>query len=83
MFQITLILKNQSTCKIINLYLGENYSWHKINYMRKLSNSQKSPFNQGLFKNCSYVFLNKKYYRGQEEAFKKYIEWNKILENKN
>jgi hypothetical protein len=49
--------------------------------MRKLSKSQKSPFNLGFIKNCSYLFCNKKYYNTQEDDMsKKYIDWAKILD---
>ncbi len=84
-FQLQLLLINQSTCnKYIKQYIGENYSWHRINYMRKLSKSQKSPFNKGFIKNCSFIFCYKKYYyKKKEEYLNDHIEWIEILEVKN
>lgn len=52
-FQLKILVVNQTS--------WENYTWHKLPYMRKLSGSQMSPFNYGLCLNISYVLCYKKY----------------------
>jgi len=52
--------------------------------MRKISKSQKSPFNKKFINNCSYVFRYKKYYNKKKEAYlNDHIDWVEILEDKN
>jgi len=96
-FQVQICLVNQSTCKniiylydyILNFFFiyllihsGENYAWHKINYMVKLSQSVKSPFRKSLCENISYVWNYRKYIKKEddnENGARNYIEWKNAV----
>ncbi len=57
------------------LILGENYCWNKISYMKYLSGSNKSPFDEGCKRNFSYVFCNKSFLQNEEKS----INWKKQI----
>jgi hypothetical protein len=71
-FQFQIILVGQTTY--------ENYAWHKLNYMLKLSGTQKSPFNFGIKNNLSLVYCRKKWIKNDENNdFNDILDWKKIL----
>lgn len=52
-FQLKILFVNQTS--------WENYTWHKLPYMRKLSGSQLSPFDYGFWLNVSFVLCHWRY----------------------
>ena len=72
-FQFQILIINQTTY--------ENYAWHKINYMTKLSGSQKSPFNLGFINNIKVVYCRKNFLKMKKDDiwnFKDMIDWKFI-----
>ena len=66
---------------IVNKTTYENYAWHKINYMKKLSGTKNSPFNLGLIKNIQVVYCRKKFLKIKKDDiwnFKDMIDWKFI-----
>lgn len=68
-FQLFLAWKNQTT--------WENYSWHKIPYIRDTTHSQKSPFDKGFSVNIKYILCYKATLKKYNSS---YIPWKKLME---
>jgi hypothetical protein len=47
--------------------------------MIKLSQSQKSPFDLGLFKNIQFVYCRKEYEKIKDTFINSHIDWKQIL----
>jgi hypothetical protein len=51
--------------------------------MIKLSHSQRSPFNHGLYRNIQYVCCRRKFEKSKEDCVNSHIDWKQILKLKN
>jgi palmitoyltransferase len=72
-FQFQILFINQTTY--------ENYAWHKIQYMKKLSGSQNSPFNLGFVQNFKIVYRRNNFLKLKRDDswnFKDMLNWKLI-----